>query len=314
MNSGEQAPGVNVVLGATGCVGSRLIPRLLATGEPVRALVRRPNVRLPARVEGVRGDLLDRASLGPLFEGAKAVYFLVHAMGSQPHGGRDLVAEDRAQARTAFDAAKRAGSPRVIYVSGLGAARDARSEHLRGRHAVEEELKASGLPFTIFRAGVLLGPGSVGFEVILRSVRLPVMARMGWSDHPMQPFALSDLLDALVRARNEDAFLGRTIELGTKDRPTYNEIFARAAKAMGFAPVMVRVPRQLAPAAPLAIAFAGDIPYREAAALTESMIKTPFVVEDGGASMRELGIPERLLEESLQMGIRDAVAERAGAP
>ncbi len=302
---------MKVIVGATGCVGSRLAKRLAKKGEPVRALVRRPDAVLPAGVEAVRGDLLDPASLGPLVRGASVVYFLAHAMGKQPRGGLDLESEDRAQAKNVLEAARREGvTPRIVYVSGLGASSDAKSAHLRGRWAVEDELARSGFPFVIFRAGVLLGPGSVGFEFLLRYVRSPVMPLPSWTQIVMQPFALADLLDALERAGNEAAFVGRTIDLGTKDRPTYAEYFARTAKAMGYEPITIPVPFDLASAAPLAVAVGGEVPLREGMALAESLVTSPFLVSDGGAAMRELGIPERSLEDALRLGLRDAVAER----
>ncbi|HZV00485.1 MAG TPA: NAD(P)H-binding protein [Planctomycetota bacterium] len=300
---------MNVVLGASGAVGSRLVRRLAASGESVRALIRREAVEMPAGVERVRGDLLDPATLGPLFEGATVIYYLVHAMGAQPLGGKDLVAEDRRQAEHAFTAAVKSGRPRVVYVSGLGASADAPSAHLRGRFAVEEALEKSGLERVVFRAGILLGPGSVGFEVLLRYVRSPLLPLPAWSDLPMQPFALSDLLDALVRAGHEAAFANRTISVGSKDRLTYAELFRRAAKAMGLSPLTLDMPRQLERIGPLAVAMGGDIPYREAEALVESMVTAPFVVEDDGAAMRELGIPYRTFEEALQLALRDAVKE-----
>jgi len=303
---------VILVIGASGTVGSRLVPRLAARGERVRALVRREGAVLPAGVESVRGDLLEPATLGPALEGAEVVYYLAHALGRQPLGERDLVAEERAQARNASHAATTAGkNPRVVFVSGLGAAVDAPSAHLRGRFAVEETLRDSGLPFTIFQAGVLLGPGSVGFEVLLRYVRSPLLPLPAWSELPMQPFALSDLLDALERAGHEPAFANRTIPVGVSDRLTYSELFRRGARAMGLDPIMFAMPRQLAPVGPLAVAWTGAVPYREAEALVESMVNAPFLVEDGGRAMRELGIPVRTFEEALRLALRDAVRERA---
>ncbi len=306
--------GLVAVLGATGAVGSRLIPKLLSRGERVRALVRREGVTLPHGVEVVRGDLLRRETLGAVLEGASIVYYLSHAMGRQPHGEKDLVAEDRAQAENAFEAAKAAGAtPRVVYVSGLGASPGAKSAHLRGRWAVEDALARSGLEHVILRAGVLLGPGSVGFQVLLRYVRQPVLALPTWGDLPMQPFALADLLSVLVRAAHEPAFANRTVSLGVSDALTYAELFRRASKAMGLDPYTVDLPRQLAPMGPLAVAMGGDVPYREAEALVESMITEPFLVEDGGAAMRELGIPIRSFEEALGLALRDAIRERAAA-
>lgn len=301
---------MNVVLGASGCVGSRLIRRLHARGEPVRALVRREGVVLPPGVGRVRGDLLRPETLEGLFRDARTIYYLVHAMGKQDLGGTDLARDDRLQARNALEVARReAGSPRLVYVSGLGAAIDAPSAHLRGRWAVEDEVRASELPHVIVRAGVLLGPGSVGFEFLLRYVRIPLVPLPPWTELRMQPFALADLLDLLERAGRDDALLGRTIEVGTECAPTYEEFLVRAARAMGQSPITVRVPLGLEPVTPVAVAIQGAVPLREAAALTESMIASPYLVSDGGRAMRELGIPERKLEDALRLALRDAVAE-----
>jgi hypothetical protein len=104
--------------------------------------------------------------------------------------------------------------------------------------------------------------------------------------------------------------VGKAIDLGTRDKPTYADYFQRAAKAMGFDPVAVSVPFELAAAAPLAVAIAAEVPLREGVALAESLVSSAFLVADEGAGMRELGIPERTLEEALRLGLRDAVAER----
>ena len=150
----------------------------------------------------------------------------------------------------------------------------------------------------------------MGFEILLRYVSAPLLPLPSWGDLPMQPFALSDLLDALLRAGREPAFANRTISVGVSDELTYSELFRRAAKAMGLAPVTIDLPRELRGVGPLAVAYGGRIPYREAEALVESMITAPFLVEDKGAAMRELGIPIRTFEEGLQLALRDVVRER----
>src|SRR5207302_471974 len=157
-------------------------------------------------------------TLDGLFLGASAVHYLVHAMGRQ-RGEGDLVSIERAHAKNALGAIQAQGSPRVVYVSGLGAAADAPSAHLRGRFQVEDELRSTGLAFTIVRAGILLGPGSVGFEVLLRAVRRAIVPLPPWTEILMQPFALSDLIDLLLRSGGSEAALERrTVEVGTSDR------------------------------------------------------------------------------------------------
>lgn len=315
----EPPRAVHVVVGASGCVGSRLIPRLVARGLRVRALVRKPRPGLPPEVETHVGDLLRPATLAGLGKDAAAVYYLAHAMGTQEHGSGDLETADRFQARHALEALAADGTraaegqrPRVLYVSGLGAKKDAVSAHLRGRWAVEDEIHHSGLPFSVFRAGVLLGPGSVGFELLLRSVRQPVVPLPAWTEIVMQPFALGDLLDALERAPGDPAFAGQTVQVGTRDRTTYADYFRRCAAAMGYEPVFVKFPGSLQTLASLALATQVGVPLSEANALAESLVTTPFLVDDEGAGMRALGIPVRSLEEALTIALRDTVRERAG--
>jgi uncharacterized protein YbjT (DUF2867 family) len=301
------------IVGVTGCVGSRLARRLVARGEPVRALVREASRgRAPAGIEAVTGDLLEPATLPPLVRSARVLYYLAHSMGAQPHGTGDLVKDEREAARAVLGPARDAGVERVIFVSGLGASADAASVHLRARFAVEEEVRASGISWTILRAGVLLGPGSVGFEALLRTLATSwVLPLPPWRAIPMQPFALADMLDALERAPREPAFEDRTVEVGTAEVPTYGELVKRVARASGLFRLFVPVPFDLAGVATITLAALAGVDPRMAGHLVETMVRSPAVVRDGGDAMRELGLPIRTLDEALQLALRDSIAERA---
>ncbi len=126
----------------------------------------------PSQVEIVRGDVLDAASLAPALAGIEIAYYLVHSLGA----GRDFHDRDMRAARAFGEAAAAAGVGRIIYLGGLGDATGALSEHLRSRQDTGATLGAAGVPVTEFRAAVIVGSGSVSFEMIrYLTERVPVM-------------------------------------------------------------------------------------------------------------------------------------------
>jgi uncharacterized protein YbjT (DUF2867 family) len=173
-----------LVAGATGYVGGKLVPRLLQAGYRVRCLMRRPgNIQHElwhALVECVEGDVLRPETLPPAMEGVAAVYYLVHSIGS----GRDFAEQDLAAARHCAKAAKTQGVRRIIYLGGLGDPAAKLSAHLRSRQETGTALCDAGVPVTEFRAAVIIGSGSLSFELIrYLSERLPVMSAPGGFIH-----------------------------------------------------------------------------------------------------------------------------------
>ncbi len=180
-----------LVTGATGYVGGRLVPRLLDTGYPVRVLARSLS-RLQGRewtdqVETVRGDVLAPETLAPAMQGIHVAYYLIHSMSdSDDFHERDLVA-----ARNFGAAAKAAGVQRIIYLGGLGDPDSELSQHLRSRQETGEALGEAGVPVTEFRAAVVVGSGSVSFEMVrYLTERLPAMICPKWVFTPTQPCLL----------------------------------------------------------------------------------------------------------------------------
>lgn len=190
-----------LVTGATGYVGGRLVPRLLAAGYRVRCLVRDPS-RLQGRpwldqVELVRGDMLRPDSLAVAMRDVHAVYYLVHSLG----GGGDFSERDLAAARNCAEAARASNVGRIIYLGGLGDPQVELSRHLRSRHETGEALREAGVPVTEFRAAVIVGSGSLSFEMIrYLTERLPVMICPKWVFTRIQPIAIRNVLDYLVAA------------------------------------------------------------------------------------------------------------------
>jgi uncharacterized protein YbjT (DUF2867 family) len=232
-----------LVTGATGYVGGRLIPRLLARGYRVRVLVRDPD-RLAGRswreqVEVAVGDVLDPATLPAALDGVEAAYYLIHSMSSHA----DFAQRDRRAARTFAKAAAAQGVTSIIYLGGLGQSETGLSEHLRSRQETGVALREAGVPVTEFRASILVGAGSVSFEMIRNlTERLPVMICPRWVYTRTQPIAIDDALAYLLAALETPGSAGQVIEIGGRDVLTYKEMMLTYARLRGLRRFIVPVP------------------------------------------------------------------------
>ena len=230
-----------LLTGATGCIGGRLLAALEARGHAVRCMTRRPSAlagRVGAGTEAVYGDCLDAASLGAPLDGVDTAYYLVHSMG----GGADFEAQDRAAARNFGAAARSAGVGRIVYVGGLGA-QAGLSRHLRSRHETGEVLRESGVPVVELRSGIVLGAGSLSFELIRALVeRLPVMVCPAWVRTPTQPIALADLIAYLVAVLDLPPGESRVFEVGGADVVSYAAIMREYARQRGLRRWLIPVP------------------------------------------------------------------------
>jgi uncharacterized protein YbjT (DUF2867 family) len=232
-----------LVTGATGYVGGRLVPLLVERGYRVRVLARDRD-RLEGRpwldrVELVLGDVLDPATLPAALDGVHAAYYLIHSMGSHGNfGQRDLRA-----ARNFAQAAAETGVARIIYLGGLGKPGSELSEHLRSRQETGAALREAGVPVTEFRASILVGSGSVSFEMI-RSLteRLPVMICPRWVYTRTQPIAIDDALTYLVAALETSESQGQIIEIGGRDVLTYRDMMLTYARLRGLRRFIIPVP------------------------------------------------------------------------
>mgnify|MGYP000686906838 CR=1 FL=1 len=230
-------PDTVLVAGATGHVGSRLVPELVARGLRVRALSRSGDRPRPD-VETVRADVLDRASLDEAFRGVRAAYYLVHGLADSD----DLDEAERTGAENVAAAAEEAGVARVVYLGGL-AHGEGLSPHLRTRHEVGEILRREG-PLTIeFRASVIVGSGSASFELVRTLVDdAPALVLPDWVDTPCQPIAIADVVAYLVAALDADVAESRVFEIGGADRITYAELLELYGDAVGTARPTLKLP------------------------------------------------------------------------
>ena len=223
-----------LVSGATGYVGGRLVPRLLAAGHRVRCLVRDPS-RLQGRswlsqIEVATGDVLRPAGLADALAGVDVAYYLIHSMA----GGAGFHERDIEAARGFARAAASAGVGRIVYLGGLGDPEVGISDHLRSRQDTGDALREAGVPVTEFRAAVVVGSGSISFEMIrYLTERLPVMICPKWVYTKVQPIGVDDLLSYLVQALGVPESADRIIEVGGADVRTYGDMMLGYAKARG---------------------------------------------------------------------------------
>ena len=235
-----------LLAGATGYVGGRLLPVLEDAGYRVRCLARQPqSIRSKAAdTEVVAGDVLDRRSLSPAFKGIDTAYYLVHSMATSG----DFENEDRLAARNFAEAAREAGVQRIIYLGGLGDNSESLSSHLRSRHEVGEVLRESGAVVIELRASIVIGSGSLSFEMIRAlTERLPVMIAPRWVATLAQPIAIEDLIDYLAASAAIPCDESRVFEIGGADCVSYGDIMREYARQRGlrrlFIPVPVITPR-----------------------------------------------------------------------
>ncbi|MEZ6073646.1 MAG: SDR family oxidoreductase [Pirellulales bacterium] len=235
-------PTAILLTGATGYVGGRLLPLLEGTGQDVRCLTRRPASlldRVSTSTEVFEGDLLDANSLPGSMRNVDTAYYFVHSMGATG----DFEREDREAAQNFADAAKRAGVRRIIYLGGLGNRDEQLSKHLRSRQETGDILRSSGAQVIEFRASIVIGSGSLSFELIRALVeRLPVMVCPRWVAVRAQPIAIEDLLAYLVEALDLPGDESHIVEIGGPDQLSYGEIMKEYARQRGLHRLMIPVP------------------------------------------------------------------------
>jgi uncharacterized protein YbjT (DUF2867 family) len=287
-----------LLTGATGYVGGRLLPLLEVCNAKVRCLVRRPETfvdRAGEETGVVRGDVLDSASLQGTLEGIDTAYYLVHSMGSSGA----FEDQDRVAAENFGTAAREAGVKRIIYLGGLGDDGTELSAHLRSRREVGEVLRASGVPTIEFRASIVIGSGSLSFELIRALVeRLPVMICPKWVDVKAQPIAIEDLLDYLLVALDWPSEQDRIFEIGGPDQVSYGQIMREYAKQRGLKRWMISVPLLTPRLSSLWLGLVTPVYARIGGKLIDSL-RNPTIVKDA-AALREFGVHPRGLSEAIR--------------
>ena len=230
-----------LVTGASGYVGGRLVRALVDRGERVRCLARRPQdlaARLPAGIEVVGGDVLEARSLDAALEGVDTAFYLVHGMGSRS----DFAEEDRRGATNFALAARAAGVRRIVYLGGLGMASDL-SPHLASRQEVGRILRESGVTTIELRASIILGSGSLSFEMVRALVeRLPVLVTPRWVRQLTQPIAIEDVIAYLAASPDTPVTRSEVVEIGGPDQVSYLDLIREHARQRGLRRLIIQVP------------------------------------------------------------------------
>jgi uncharacterized protein YbjT (DUF2867 family) len=225
------------VLGATGFIGSALVPELAGRGEVI-AVSRRGDIEVPPGVSAVAADVTEATSVRRALEDVEVVYYLVHSLGS-----KDYAELDRRAAATVAVEAERAGVAQIVFLGGLGDDRPDLSPHLRSRIDTATALSSTSVPVTTLRAAVVVGRGSAGFETIVALVdRLPAMVAPRWVSTPTQPIALADVVGYLVGVAGFPPAIGESFDVAGPDTLTYREMIERIARIRGRRRLIVEVP------------------------------------------------------------------------
>ena len=302
-----------LVTGASGYVGGRLVAALEERGARVRCLARRPELlagRFAASTEVMAGDLLQPDSLRKPLAGVATAYYLVHSLGSRGAHGQWEREEERTAA--AFAAAARAtGVARIVYLGGLANGAHAHdgggggsSAHMRSRQLVGKVLRASGIPTVEFRASIIIGAGSLSFEMIRSLVqRLPVMVMPRWVSVPAQPIAIADVLDYLVAASEMSLTGSRVFEIGGAAVTTYRGLMEEYASQCGLRRLLLPVPLLTPYLSSLWLGLVTPLFARVGRKLIES-ITIPSVVTDPAAA-DTFGFRPRDYREAIRQALAD---------
>lgn len=225
-----------VVFGASGVVGSALLPALAE--HEVVAVSREARESTSLRLRWVTADVANAGQVSTALEGADVIYYLVHSLGSPDFAERDARA-----AEVLAREAEAAGVGQIVYLGGLGDDASDLSPHLRSRRETGERLSRGAVPVTIVRAAMVVGRGSAAFETIVALVdRLPGMVMPRWVSTPTQPIAIDDVVRYLAGVAGLLDARGETFDAGGPDVMTYREMIERIATIRGRRPRIVEVP------------------------------------------------------------------------
>ena len=289
-----------LVAGASGFVGRRLCPALVAAGHDVVAMTRHPETYDGAGT-AVFGDVAVPSSLADALVGCDGAYYLVHSLDDA-----EFARKDAAAARTFGAACRAAGVGRIVYLGGLGDDADELSEHLRSRREVETLLGVAGVPVTTLRAGIIVGNGGISWELTRQLVEhLPVMVTPKWVSTRTQPIAVDDVVRYLAGVLERPEAAGRTFDIGGPEVMRYVTMLRRVAAVEGRRIVVLAVPLLSPRLSSMWLSLVTDVDTATGRALVDSMTNE-VVVRDG--AIREL-IP--FAPMTYDDAVRQALAERA---
>ena len=297
-----------LLAGGTGYVGGRLLRVLEASGRPLRCLARKPEFlrpRVAASTQVVRGDVFELPSLNEAMKDVHTAYYLVHSMAA----GGGFEERDRMGAENFARAAREKGVKRIIYLGGLGGG-ERLSSHLASRQEVGEILRSSGVPTIEFRASIIIGSGSLSFEMVRALVeKLPVMTTPRWVRSQAQPIAVEDVTAYLSKALELEDDNSYVFEIGGADHVSYRTIMQEYARQRGLRRIMIPVPVLTPWLSSLWLGLVTPFYSRVGRQLIEG-VRNDTVVEDDLA-MRVFDLRPRGIQEAIARALSNEEQEFA---
>jgi NADH dehydrogenase len=283
---------VILLTGATGTVGSALLRRLTAAGEPVRCLVRDPR-RLGdqrVRVQIALGDLADPPSFRNALRGVGTVVHLAASIRDQP---RASIEELNAVATLRLvRAAERAGARRFLFFSAMCARHHSRTRFFRAKALAQEAVEGSELETMVFRPSIVYTPGDPWLTLLERFSYLPALPVSGSGRAQFQPIWAEDVADCVLAALMETGPRRRSFELGGPETLTYDDIVETALNAAGRRRPLLHLPLPVVKASLRGLRLLGG-PKVFATWEEAELMEEPMTTPRGTADAEALGVRPR---------------------
>jgi len=264
-----------LLTGANGYIGRRLLPVLVEAGHEVTCVVRdqyrfQPSSDLADRISVIEFDFLYSSFAERIFRGEEydAAFYLIHSLSDTYHS---LIDHERISAETFINVASKTGVKQIVYLSGI-ANQEELSTHLSARRTVRDVIKDSGIAYTIFEAGIIVGSGSASFEIIRDLVeKLPVMIAPRWLDSKCQPIGIRNVIFYLESCLLNEKTFNKTFEIGGPDVLTYKEMLLEFASVRGYKRYIFTFPLPMMRLSSYFLFFLTSTNYTLARQLVESM-------------------------------------------
>ncbi len=294
-----------LVTGATGYIGRSLVRRLTQFSFSVNCLVREESLtKLPQNKKAIirYGDLLDPLSLPSAFEGIDIVFYLVHSLDKK----RDFEQSEKRAAQNFVKAAQKAGVKRIIYLGALGNSEEnALSPHLKSRKEVGNILRGSGIQVIEFQASIIIGSGSLSFEMVRTlSERLPIMIMPKWVSVLAQPICIRDVLEYLMHSIHLETKNNEVFQIGGRDKVSYKDLISTYSFKRGLKRLLIPIPLLTPGLSSLWLALVTPLYARVGRKLIES-IKSPTIVRDRLARSVFPDIHPMGMDESIEYALQE---------